>query len=88
MHRIWPPVWTKGELLKINIFTFQFLVNHKIIPIIHNIIRIHLGSLNMKIKVSFVVLFMAFSLNSNIAQANIRPVVESFTITPNNVELI
>jgi hypothetical protein len=42
----------------------------------------------MKIKVSFVVLFMAFSLNSNIAQANIRPVVESFTFTPNNVELI
>ena len=42
----------------------------------------------MKIKTSLIILFLVFSLNSNIAQANVRPVVESFTFTPNNVELI
>jgi len=42
----------------------------------------------MKIKISLTILFLAFSLNSNIAQANVRPVVESFTFTPNNMELI
>jgi hypothetical protein len=42
----------------------------------------------MKIKSSLIILFLAFSLNSNIAKANVRPVVESFTFTPNTVELI
>jgi len=42
----------------------------------------------MKKKSSLIILFLAFSLNSNIAQANVRPVVESCSFSPNTVELI
>jgi hypothetical protein len=42
----------------------------------------------MKIKSIFVVLLLTVSFAPNVAQANVRPVVESFTFTPNEVELI
>jgi len=42
----------------------------------------------MKIKSVFVALLLAISFAPNVAQANVRPVVESFTFTPNEVELI
>ena len=42
----------------------------------------------MKIKSIFVALLLTVSFAPNIAQANVRPVVESFTFTPNEVELI
>jgi hypothetical protein len=42
----------------------------------------------MKIKSIFVALLLTSSFAPNIAQANVRPVVESFTFTPNEVELI
>jgi hypothetical protein len=42
----------------------------------------------MKIKSLFVVLLLTVSFAPNVAQANVRPVVESFTFTPNEVELI
>jgi hypothetical protein len=42
----------------------------------------------MKIKSIFVALLLTASFAPNIAQANVRPEVESFTFTPNEVELI
>jgi hypothetical protein len=42
----------------------------------------------MKIKSIFVALLLTVSFAHNVAQANVRPVVESFTFTPNEVELI
>jgi hypothetical protein len=42
----------------------------------------------MKIKSLFVALLLTLSFAPNVAQANVRPVVESFTFTPNEVELI
>ena len=42
----------------------------------------------MKVTTLFTALLLFFSLAQTTAQANIRPVVESFTFTPNNVELI
>ena len=42
----------------------------------------------MKIKSLFVSLVLTLSFMPGIAQANVRPVVESFTFTPNDVELI
>ncbi len=42
----------------------------------------------MKIKSIFVALLLTVSFAPNVAQANVRPVVESFTFTPNEVELI
>jgi hypothetical protein len=42
----------------------------------------------MKIKSIFVALLLVVSFAPNVAQANARPVVESFTFTPNEVELI
>jgi hypothetical protein len=42
----------------------------------------------MKIKSIFVALLLTLSLAPNVAQANVRPIVESFTFTPNEVELI
>jgi hypothetical protein len=42
----------------------------------------------MKIKSLFVALLLTVSFAPNVAQANVRPVVESFTFTPNEVELI
>jgi hypothetical protein len=42
----------------------------------------------MKIKSIFVALLLTVCLAPNVAQANVRPVVESFTFTPNEVELI
>ena len=42
----------------------------------------------MKIKTLFVALLLTISIAPNVAQANMRPVVESFTFTPNEVELI
>jgi hypothetical protein len=42
----------------------------------------------MKIKSTIIILFLTFGLLPNIAQANVRPVIESFTFTPNDVELI
>ena len=42
----------------------------------------------MKIKSIFVALLLTLSFAPNVAQANVRPVVESFTFTPNEVELI
>jgi hypothetical protein len=42
----------------------------------------------MKIKSIFVALLLTLSIAPNVAQANVRPVVESFTFTPNEVELI
>ena len=42
----------------------------------------------MKIKSIFVALLLTVSFAPNVAQANVRPVVESFSFTPNEVELI
>jgi hypothetical protein len=42
----------------------------------------------MKIKSVFLALLLTVSFAPNVAQANLRPVVESFTFTPNEVELI
>jgi len=42
----------------------------------------------MKIKSLFIALALTLSFMPGIAQANVRPVVESFTFTPNDVELI
>ena len=42
----------------------------------------------MNIKSIFVALLLTISFAPNVAQANVRPVVESFTFTPNEVELI
>ena len=42
----------------------------------------------MKIKSLFIALVLALSFMPGVAQANVRPVVESFTFTPNDVELI
>jgi len=42
----------------------------------------------MKIKSIFVALLLTISLAPSVAQANVRPVIESFTFTPNEVELI
>jgi len=42
----------------------------------------------MKIKSIFLALLLTLSFAPNIAQANVRPVVESFTFTPNEIELI
>ena len=42
----------------------------------------------MKIKSLLVALALALSFMPSIAQANVRPTVESFTFTPNDVELI
>jgi len=42
----------------------------------------------MKIKSIFVALLLTLSFAPNVAQANVRPVVESLTFTPNEVELI
>ena len=42
----------------------------------------------MKIKSVFVALLLTIGFAPNVAQANVRPVVESFTFTPNEVELI
>ena len=42
----------------------------------------------MKIKSLFITLVLTASFTPSIAQANVRPVVESFTFTPNEVELI
>jgi len=42
----------------------------------------------MKIKSIFVALLLTVGFAPNVAQANVRPVVESFTFTPNEVELI
>jgi hypothetical protein len=42
----------------------------------------------MKIKSVFVALLLTVGFAPNVAQANVRPVVESFTFTPNEVELI
>ena len=42
----------------------------------------------MKIRSLFVSLVLTLSFMPGIAQANVRPVVESFTFTPNDVELI
>jgi hypothetical protein len=42
----------------------------------------------MKIKTLFIALVLALSFMPGVAQANVRPVVESFTFTPNDVELI
>jgi hypothetical protein len=42
----------------------------------------------MKIKSVFVALLLTVSFAPSIAQANVRPVVESFTFTPNEIELI
>jgi hypothetical protein len=42
----------------------------------------------MKIKSVFVALLLTVGFAPNVAQANVRPVVESFTFTPNEIELI
>jgi hypothetical protein len=42
----------------------------------------------MKIKSIFVALLLTIGFAPNVAQANVRPIVESFTFTPNDVELI
>jgi hypothetical protein len=42
----------------------------------------------MKIKSVFIALLLTLSIAPNVAQANVRPVVESFTFTPNEFELI
>jgi hypothetical protein len=42
----------------------------------------------MRIKSLFIALVLALSFMPGIAQANVRPIVESFTFTPNDVELI
>jgi hypothetical protein len=42
----------------------------------------------MKIKSIFVALLLTISFAPNVAQANVRPVVDTFTFAPNEVELI
>jgi hypothetical protein len=42
----------------------------------------------MKIRVLVTIVVLAFGLTPTTAQANVRPTVESFTFTPNDVELI
>jgi len=42
----------------------------------------------MKIKSLFIALLLTISFVPNVAQANVRPAVDSFTFTPNEVELI
>ena len=42
----------------------------------------------MKIKSALVAILLMIGLNPGVAQANVRPVVDSFTFTPNDVELI
>ena len=42
----------------------------------------------MKIKLALVAILLMVGLNPGVAQANVRPVVESFTFTPNDLELI
>jgi len=42
----------------------------------------------MKIKSIFIALLLTVSFAPSIAQANVRPIVDSFTFTPNEVELI
>jgi hypothetical protein len=42
----------------------------------------------MKIKSLFLALALTLSFTPNIAQANVRPVVESFSFTPNDLDLI
>jgi hypothetical protein len=42
----------------------------------------------MKIKSALVAVLLMIGLNPGVAQANVRPVVESFTFTPNDLDLI
>ena len=42
----------------------------------------------MKIKSALVAILLMVGLNPGIAQANVQPIVESFTFTPNDIELI
>ena len=42
----------------------------------------------MRIKSSLTILFLIFGLSPNVAQANVRPVIESFAFTPNDLDLI
>ena len=42
----------------------------------------------MKIKSLLIALVLALSFMPGIAHANVRPIVESFSFTPNDVELI
>ena len=42
----------------------------------------------MKIKSALVAILLTVGLNPGVAQANVRPVVESFTFTPNDLDLI
>jgi hypothetical protein len=42
----------------------------------------------MKIKSALVAILLMIGLNPGVAQANVRPVVESFTFTPNDLDLI
>jgi hypothetical protein len=42
----------------------------------------------MKVKSLFLALALTLSFTPNIAQANVRPVVESFSFTPNDLDLI
>ena len=42
----------------------------------------------MKIKSAIVAVLLMIGLNPGVAQANVRPVVESFTFTPNDLDLI
>ena len=42
----------------------------------------------MKIKSALVAILLIIGLNPGVAQANVRPVVESFTFTPNDFDLI
>ena len=42
----------------------------------------------MKIKSALVAILLMVGLAPGVAQANVRPVVESFTFTPNDLDLI
>ena len=42
----------------------------------------------MKIKSALIAIFLVIGLAPSVAQANVRPIVESFTFTPNDMELI
>ena len=42
----------------------------------------------MKTKSVLILLVLAFSLVQNTSQANVRPIIDSFTFTPNDVELV
>jgi hypothetical protein len=42
----------------------------------------------MKIKSALVAILLMVGLNPGVAQANERPVIESFSFTPNDLELI